>query len=342
MIEVKVEKPAVAKGTGRNRYSGRGGYKQMDKPVNLKIPEFEGRCDALKGFIFNCLDRKQTDMYNNSMKEFVRYVGREYLNGGDTKSTIENEKLYVIAIPKDPVVADGETESSASTKRIWERQLDEYARRDNHLTSNFQSAYSLMLGQCTDVMIASLKGLKTYEKMNESSNLLGLMKAIKGLIYNFNGQWYHTISLHLEKKRWFALYQGRDTSNASYLEKFNTCVYVIEKIDGELGVDSEGVKAELAIMKIDLTNASGFQVLTATVFARDKCLAVAYLSGADKAHYGRLVEDLENYFTKGNNTYPGTLNSAYNLSVNYRNYQRPASRIFNDSEGMTFANVEKG
>jgi hypothetical protein len=101
------------------------------------------------------------------------------------------------------------------------------------------------------------------------------------------------------------------------------------------------VKAELAIMKIDLTNASEVQVLAVTVVSRDKCLAVVSLSGADKAHYGRLVEDLENDFTKGNNTYPGTLNAAYNLVVNYRNYQRPASRIFNDSEGMTFTNVEK-
>jgi hypothetical protein len=62
-----------------------------------------------------------------------------------------------------------------------------------------------MLGQCTDVIIARLKGLKTYEKMNESSDLLGLMKAIKGLIYKFDGQRYHGMALHLAKKRGFAL-----------------------------------------------------------------------------------------------------------------------------------------
>jgi hypothetical protein len=38
----------------------------------------------------------------------------------DIKSTIDNEKLYGIAIPKDPIVADGEMEPSASAKRIWE------------------------------------------------------------------------------------------------------------------------------------------------------------------------------------------------------------------------------
>jgi hypothetical protein len=162
MSEVKVEKPATVKATGRNQYCGRGDYKQKDNHVNPKVPEFEGKCDALKGFISNCVDGKQTDMYNNSLKDFFGYVGREYANGGDIKSTIENKKPYVIAIPKDPVVADGKMEPSASAKRIWERQLDKYIRRDNRLTSNCQSAHSLMLGQCTDIMTASLNGLKSY------------------------------------------------------------------------------------------------------------------------------------------------------------------------------------
>jgi hypothetical protein len=106
-------------------------------------------------------------------------------------------------------------------------------------------------------------------------------------------------------------------------------------------VDSEGVKAELILKNIDLENASEVQVIAATVVARDKCLAVAYLSGADKTHYGRLVEDFENGYSKGNNNYPETLTAAYNLVFNYRNQQRPVSRIFNDSEGMAFANAEK-
>jgi hypothetical protein len=89
-----------------------------------------------------------------------------------------------------------------------------------------------MLGECTAIMVASLKGLKGYEKMNESSDLLRLMKAIKGLVYKFTGQRYHAMSLHLAKKRWLNLYQGRETSNASYLEKFNTCVSIIEHFGG--------------------------------------------------------------------------------------------------------------
>jgi hypothetical protein len=119
------------------------------------------------------------------------------------------------------------------------------------------------------------------------------MKAIKGLVYKFD----HAMSLHLANKRWFALYQGRETSNASYLEKFNNCVSVIEQFGGELGLDLEGVKAELLLKNIDLENASEVQVVAVTVVAWDKYLAVVYFSGADKTRYGRLVEDLETDYT---------------------------------------------
>jgi hypothetical protein len=33
--------------------------------------------------------------------------------------------------------------------------------------------------------------------------------------------------------------------------------------------------------------------------------------------------------------------SAYNLLFNYKNYQRPASRVYTDSEAVSFAKVEQ-
>jgi hypothetical protein len=63
-------------------------------------------------------------------------------------------------------------------------------------------------------MVASLQSLKGYKAMNKKFDLLELMKSIKGLIYKFDGQRYHAMSLHLAKKRWYSMYQGRYFSNA--------------------------------------------------------------------------------------------------------------------------------
>jgi hypothetical protein len=102
MNEIKVEKEGACKVGGRGRNNGRGGYR-LDKPFMPKTPEFEVGCDTLEGFIFDCSDLKQTDLYNSTMKEIIGYVGREYSNGGEIKSTIENKKL----LPNHPSERDG-------------------------------------------------------------------------------------------------------------------------------------------------------------------------------------------------------------------------------------------
>jgi hypothetical protein len=166
-----------------------------------KTPTFKGRCDSLKGFIFDCSDGKQSDTYNTAMTEVIGYVGREYVNGGDIRSTIENEVMFQVEVPKDPVPKEGETTASATSKRTWEQHIDELVKRYNRLASNCQSAYSLILGQCSDMMVASLQSLKQFKAMHQFFDLLELMKSIKWLFYKFDGQRYHAMSLHLAKKR---------------------------------------------------------------------------------------------------------------------------------------------
>jgi hypothetical protein len=91
---------------------------------------------------------------------------------------------------------------------------------------------------------------------------------------------------------------------------------------------------------LDNTQATNKQVEDATGIVKERYLAVAFLRASDKVRFGKLLEDLENNYTKGGNNYPTTVTSAYNLVVNYKNYQKPATRLINNSEGVSFANVE--
>jgi hypothetical protein len=83
------------------------------------------------------------------------------------------------------------------------------------------------------------------------------------------------------------------------------------------------------------------EIRDATKAAKDKCMAITFLSGADKARYGKLFEDLENDYTKGIHYCPTNVISAYHLLVDYNNFQRPASRVHTDSEAVSFANVKR-
>jgi hypothetical protein len=52
--------------------------------------------------------------------------------------------------------------------------------------------------------------------------------------------------------------------------------------------------------------------------ARDYTLAMAFLINADHARYGKLLADLHNQYSRGNNQFPQNLTSAYSMMNLYR------------------------
>ena len=48
-------------------------------------------------------------------------------------------------------------------------------------------------------------------------------------------------------------------------------------------------------------------------------LACAFLCQSDRKRYGRLLEELENDYTKGNSNYPTNLVTAYRMISEYKN-----------------------
>ncbi len=58
----------------------------------------------------------------------------------------------------------------------------------------------------------------------------------------------------------------------------------------------------------------------------DKKVAYGILVHADRNRYGKLIEEIENDYLKGNDDYPKTPMEAYNLLVNYKNYNNTNKR----------------
>ena len=92
---------------------------QKTKPLSMTnetmTMHFEGKCDDLSGYIYDCADPKQAaDMYTNTTKEISEYVGRTYKYGGEMRQVIMKLRLPVWPIPED-IPAD----SSVGLKIIW-------------------------------------------------------------------------------------------------------------------------------------------------------------------------------------------------------------------------------
>ena len=52
----------------------------------------------------------------------------------------------------------------------------------------------------------------------------------------------------------------------------------------------------------------------------EKYMYLAFLCQSDIKRYGRLLEELENDFTKGNSNYPTDLVTAYRMISEYKNW----------------------
>ena len=180
-------------------YVGSRQQPRVETQVAPRQPKFEGRCEALKGHVFDCSDARQSDMYTKTVKEIAEYVGRTYPPADATRTQV----------------------------RIWEKKVDEYVKRDNYLKENIKTLYSLVWGQCTDIMRQRIEALDIFMGMAAEGDGLALIKAIKNVAFNFQSQKYLPHSLHESKRRFYLSQQGKHSTTQAYLEQFQNAVDVI-------------------------------------------------------------------------------------------------------------------
>jgi hypothetical protein len=175
----KTESKTDEKKTGIN--AKKNGRFQMQ--AAQKYVKFEGKTDDLKGHIYDCSDARQSDQFTKTTKEIAEYLGRTaYKHGGDIRLTVTNLELYVIPMPQDLPTTP---EPSALTKKIWDEQVKRYVERDSYLTDNVKTLFAIVIGQCTEVMIAKLEALPNYDDIVEDGDGVELLKMIKNLTFNF-------------------------------------------------------------------------------------------------------------------------------------------------------------
>jgi hypothetical protein len=90
-------------------------------------------------------------------------------------------------------------------------------------------------------MVAKLESLSDFKKIDGELDVIKLMKAIKGLYYQIEGQKYHPEALHQAMKRFYLFNQGKDMTDARFLESFQNLISVITECGGEIGHNPVGI-----------------------------------------------------------------------------------------------------
>eukprot|EP00978_Attheya_sp_CCMP212_P038031 scaffold184587_cov28-Attheya_sp.AAC.1 len=119
------------------------------------------------------------------------------------------------------------------------------------------------------------------------------------------------------------------------METSQNMIDVIEHSGGTIGDEPGIVEAIATRLGLDLSNVDEAQELALRQAARQHYLAVAFIFNSDRNRFGRLLENLENDYLLGDDNYPKSLTSAYNLLTNFREDQRNMLRG-SSNDGVSF------
>jgi hypothetical protein len=119
----------------------------------------------------------------------------------DTRLANKNLQYVPAKMPDDP-----EDSATKTELRIWEKRVDDYVKRETTTLENLKTAYSLIWGQCSDLMRQRLESTDTFQQISTTGDAIGLLKVIKSITYNYQSQRYMPQAIHEAKKRLYQCY----------------------------------------------------------------------------------------------------------------------------------------
>ena len=134
-------------------------------------------------------------------------------------------------------------------------------------------------------------------------------------------------------------------SNSDYLREFKALVTTVQQLGGELGVEASRVREQLDNDEtvMDADNPSEAEQTHARNAAREAFLAVDFLAKSNMKHFGSLLAELENLYTRGVDGYPITFASSFDMVVNYKDPSKYCAPTCDANEdGMSFFNEQDG
>jgi hypothetical protein len=196
------------------------------------------------------------------------------------------------------------------------------------------------------MMQSKLKSLDDFEtRKSKTCHCVWLLTEIQGITHHFEGTRNVFISLD---NAWSNYYGHRQTPGLTlhkHLMDFQGLVQVLEHYGAALG--AEGLYQDSVKDKVMAAAPGGLSIeeyqKRATLAAKKKSVAIAFLKLADRKRYDGLWSELENSYTRRQDHYPSDLMGVYNLLLNYkvppmqphgRREQHAAKD--NDMSGLTF------
>ena len=147
-----------------------------------------GYTPELGNYIYKYGTQDQSDIYVKVTEAIAHYVGKEYGRNADLiKYVVEHEEDPDLDEPAD--ISEDDQKNKLKMFK-WQEQMKRYTDKEEGLNTGKKKLYTLIWGQCTQVMKNELEAIKEYETMKSKQDPIQLLKSIKSMTYNFRDQKY--------------------------------------------------------------------------------------------------------------------------------------------------------
>ncbi len=228
-------------------------------------------------------------------------------------------------------------ESMAFSNAWWT-----YHERTDHLVRSRGKVYSLVLGQCTTVLLDKMKQDTDRQAVIDSYNPLKLLKLIEKFILKQSNNQYKIDILIKQLKLVLAYWQDGGVTNAAYYNRFKTRVDVVEHI---------GVSFANTVFwdwKSQELYSTDYELLLETVKetkvkedVKQAFLAYSFFINSNDKKHSQLKKTVMNNNAKSRaEVYPSSYNAALTLMNNFKQLEiKGAAPVA--AQGTAFSQKQK-
>ena len=271
--------------------------------------------DVVIGLATEIPHLKYGKIFSEFASDLLIHVVSNFDRGADLRPVIysldDPKPILAIKEPAYPTTIDDDGKEIQPTKaeeKKWDLKMKRHLEREDLLDSNLEKLFGLIMGQCTQGLMAELKAEKEYEIRAKTSDALWLLKKVKVISAGIDSRVNRIYTYHDKLTDMILLKQEALESIDDYRARF---VAIVKTLEMTGGIDV------FYPYKEECKGSDGKINATLVADMREKVMGMFFIQHADKIRFGFLIGKLKEQEALKSDAYPVSLLEAYNMLIRF-------------------------
>jgi hypothetical protein len=166
-----------------------------------------------------------------------------------------------------------------------------------------EQIFPTVLGQCDPVVRARIEAAETWDNINTTNDVIGMLRLIRNCEVQRQTQCNETSTL-LDAERSVMNFRQNTLPDSKHYQSFKDKIKTADWLGAAIGEKPDLIAVKLTTIVVVPDAPTDAERATMVSVFKDAYLAHLFLINSDKKPYTALMHDIENDFTCGNDTYP--------------------------------------